>query len=206
MLLTQLMTILLISFFFFFQAEDGIRDIGVTGVQTCALPILVIDHEILAEGYQVRGDPVHEQSGGEVEKEDSKAYGKEAHQPALLRVYILRGDLGGRQHSYRRYDRQQVSGIGDRQVLEPQDAALVEAGVFWGHRPVPEAVTAELADNVEDPDKYRHLDQDGEASAEGIDPLLLVDLRHLLPLALGIVLELGSDPIHVRFQILHRAH
>src|SRR3712207_7591546 len=25
---------------FFFQAEDGIRDIGVTGVQTCALPIL----------------------------------------------------------------------------------------------------------------------------------------------------------------------
>src|SRR5947209_6338143 len=26
-------------FLFFFQAEDGIRDIGVTGVQTCALPI-----------------------------------------------------------------------------------------------------------------------------------------------------------------------
>src|SRR3712207_8593598 len=25
--------------FFFFQAEDGIRDIGVTGVQTCVLPI-----------------------------------------------------------------------------------------------------------------------------------------------------------------------
>src|SRR3712207_363822 len=28
-------------FFFFFQAEDGIRDIGVTGVQTCALPIFL---------------------------------------------------------------------------------------------------------------------------------------------------------------------
>src|SRR5437016_10166581 len=27
-------------FFFFFQAEDGIRDWSVTGVQTCALPIL----------------------------------------------------------------------------------------------------------------------------------------------------------------------
>src|SRR3712207_7073759 len=26
----------------FFQAEDGIRDIGVTGVQTCALPILLV--------------------------------------------------------------------------------------------------------------------------------------------------------------------
>src|SRR3712207_9407766 len=28
---------------FFFQAEDGIRDIGVTGVQTCALPILIVN-------------------------------------------------------------------------------------------------------------------------------------------------------------------
>src|SRR2546430_13083189 len=27
--------------FFFFQAEDGIRDLTVTGVQTCALPIYV---------------------------------------------------------------------------------------------------------------------------------------------------------------------
>src|SRR3712207_8365960 len=31
----------MLFFFFFFQAEDGIRDIGVTGVQTCALPILL---------------------------------------------------------------------------------------------------------------------------------------------------------------------
>jgi len=29
----------LLIFFFFFQAEDGIRDVAVTGVQTCALPI-----------------------------------------------------------------------------------------------------------------------------------------------------------------------
>src|SRR5256885_4337628 len=28
-----------VHFFFFFQAEDGIRDYKVTGVQTCALPI-----------------------------------------------------------------------------------------------------------------------------------------------------------------------
>src|SRR2546427_3401141 len=30
---------LYLHFFFFFQAEDGIRDLTVTGVQTCALPI-----------------------------------------------------------------------------------------------------------------------------------------------------------------------
>src|SRR5256885_14095877 len=29
-------------FFFFFQAEDGIRDYKVTGVQTCALPICIV--------------------------------------------------------------------------------------------------------------------------------------------------------------------
>src|SRR5256885_6035169 len=29
------------GFFFFFQAEDGIRDYKVTGVQTCALPISI---------------------------------------------------------------------------------------------------------------------------------------------------------------------
>src|SRR2546430_4916958 len=32
--------IVVLCFFFFFQAEDGIRDLTVTGVQTCALPIL----------------------------------------------------------------------------------------------------------------------------------------------------------------------
>src|SRR5699024_12038538 len=30
-----------VNHYFFFQAEDGIRDRNVTGVQTCALPILV---------------------------------------------------------------------------------------------------------------------------------------------------------------------
>src|SRR3712207_9354096 len=34
-------------YFFFFQAEDGIRDIGVTGVQTCALPIFMLTHRTL---------------------------------------------------------------------------------------------------------------------------------------------------------------
>src|SRR5438309_4335099 len=35
------MTLCFCFFFFFFQAEDGIRDGTVTGVQTCALPILI---------------------------------------------------------------------------------------------------------------------------------------------------------------------
>src|SRR5260370_6299749 len=51
------------NFSFFFQAEDGIRDSSVTGVQTCALPILRerkecalgLLREILAQG-QNRGE------------------------------------------------------------------------------------------------------------------------------------------------------
>src|SRR5207245_3651221 len=35
----QMLSACRIRFFFFFQAEDGIRDATVTGVQTCALPI-----------------------------------------------------------------------------------------------------------------------------------------------------------------------
>src|SRR3712207_5133915 len=41
-------------FFFFFQAEDGIRDIGVTGVQTCALPICRLHFELDESGLRFR--------------------------------------------------------------------------------------------------------------------------------------------------------
>src|SRR5260370_20417601 len=41
---------------FFFQAEDGIRDSSVTGVQTCALPILSGIAEVLLNlGYKISG-------------------------------------------------------------------------------------------------------------------------------------------------------
>src|SRR5205085_4552885 len=45
-------------FVFFFQAEDGIRDLTVTGVQTCALPIST--HRATADGRdQPRGSAVN---------------------------------------------------------------------------------------------------------------------------------------------------
>src|SRR2546422_774121 len=45
----------LICLFFFFQAEDGIRDVAVTGVQTCALPISI-------RGRSVHATPAHARS------------------------------------------------------------------------------------------------------------------------------------------------
>src|SRR6185369_16717178 len=44
-------------FFFFFQAEDGIRDSSVTGVQTCALPISVGPGKLL--GAVIGGEDDH---------------------------------------------------------------------------------------------------------------------------------------------------
>src|SRR6478609_10304962 len=48
------MTSILFNFSFFFQAEDGIRDKLVTGVQTCALPICIKHNFGMArpEGYR----------------------------------------------------------------------------------------------------------------------------------------------------------
>ena len=42
------------SVYFFFQAEDGIRDYKVTGVQTCALPISIS----LAQNFASMGEKV----------------------------------------------------------------------------------------------------------------------------------------------------
>src|SRR2546425_5231403 len=41
-------------FFFFFQAEDGIRDKLVTGVQTCALPILTETTSLVSVNHPFR--------------------------------------------------------------------------------------------------------------------------------------------------------
>src|SRR2546429_2286847 len=59
--------------FFFFQAEDGIRDVAVTGVQTCALPIFfqvkttqrvpVSEDAYLKRGATVRGEVVTSDAG-----------------------------------------------------------------------------------------------------------------------------------------------
>src|SRR5690606_40799120 len=46
-----------VSLVFFFQAEDGIRDFHVTGVQTCALPIYHLKGVAKAVGFGVeRGE------------------------------------------------------------------------------------------------------------------------------------------------------
>src|SRR5256885_7349196 len=45
----------LVCLFFFFQAEDGIRDYKVTGVQTCALPIC-LQHGALVQNVPINAE------------------------------------------------------------------------------------------------------------------------------------------------------
>src|SRR5690625_6365398 len=49
--------------FFFFQAEDGIRDGHVTGVQTCALPIFQRERLVGGEGILARALALTARSG-----------------------------------------------------------------------------------------------------------------------------------------------
>src|SRR2546429_1164906 len=47
------MCLYLLVFFFFFQAEDGIRDVAVTGVQTCALPISCAQPDVSSTSVRI---------------------------------------------------------------------------------------------------------------------------------------------------------
>src|SRR6266498_5488822 len=65
-------------FFFFFQAEDGIRDADVTGVQTCALPIL---------GYQ----PTLADEMGELQERITSTRGRSI--TSLQAIYVPADDI-----------------------------------------------------------------------------------------------------------------
>src|SRR5207249_8485446 len=68
-------------FFFFFQAEDGIRDRNVTGVQTCALPISVIDFKTAGSDYEEHEAALSDQltayALAEPERSEERRVGKE---------------------------------------------------------------------------------------------------------------------------------
>src|SRR2546429_6774996 len=72
---------------FFFQAEDGIRDVAVTGVQTCALPIFVSRIDTLVDS---------------IIDEKLKA-GVDAGQKALLESLRGKVAIANARHTYKKY-------------------------------------------------------------------------------------------------------
>src|SRR2546430_5193737 len=80
-------------FFFFFQAEDGIRDLTVTGVQTCALPIWV---------FYGRNERREASRSGEMRLYSQKDVDKKALKGA--RIAILGYGSQGRAHALKLKD------------------------------------------------------------------------------------------------------
>src|SRR6266496_6779576 len=102
------------AFFFFFQAEDGIRDLYVTGVQTCALPIWTgglvaaqelrparVEPHVRDVGVQAQGiavPDVHERAGqdGAAPAREARDAEGEAQRDAQLQRAVARvaADVG----------------------------------------------------------------------------------------------------------------
>src|SRR5687767_16026658 len=86
-------------FFFFFQAEDGIRDKLVTGVQTCALPIsehLVVEAAEALIGVGLHAELVPQGLGIKRPALDEGGVAAEAHERSEERRVGKSVDLGGR--------------------------------------------------------------------------------------------------------------
>src|SRR3989442_11064058 len=82
-----------VAVFFFFQAEDGIRDADVTGVQTCALPISAVDVNVLILGESGSGKELVARTI----HEDSERHGKPflAINCAAIPEHLLEAELFG---------------------------------------------------------------------------------------------------------------
>src|SRR2546426_10490388 len=76
-------------YFFFFQAEDGIRDYKVTGVQTCALPIWAV--RVFEVAGEVEGERIH--------CEDARPAGAQRRKRLLVRVVAVGGEDDERIHA-----------------------------------------------------------------------------------------------------------
>src|SRR5690606_41454210 len=109
--------------FFFFQAEDGIRDFHVTGVQTCALPIYLeirlpemlyervveVDERVLADGT------VEIQLDEEAARRDLQA----AYDAGIRSTAIVF------MHAYRYHDHEQRVAEIARETVSPQCSSRV---------------------------------------------------------------------------------
>src|SRR5436305_6273053 len=123
---------LYLIFFFFFQAEDGIRDADVTGVQTCALPISL---QLAQRSFSLQ----------------TRAAEGTVHPDRILlaRVHAARGDAGELGYELAQLDHDALSDD-DRRVVAVLELAAGDAsaaawqGALDGCRSLPAAQRLEL--------------------------------------------------------------
>src|SRR3712207_9561904 len=100
-------------YFFFFQAEDGIRDIGVTGVQTCALPISGsprrrVRFSSFGSSYRRATTSASTRDDGAISRSrDSRTAAADRDRKSV--VEGKRGDLGGRRIIKKKKIKQSIS-------------------------------------------------------------------------------------------------
>src|SRR5258707_7187867 len=155
------------SIFFFFQAEDGIRDIGVTGVQTCALPISgaayrrdELDATHSPQFHQIEGLYVDENVSvadlkGELEFFMRELFGADSEvqfRPQLCRFTEPSLEVYVRSKALK----------GGEQWIEVAGCGMVHPAVF-------EAVNKARGDNAYDPEKWS-----GYAFGLGMDRLAMI--------------------------------
>src|SRR2546422_1624404 len=135
-------------FFFFFQAEDGIRDVAVTGVQTCALPIWgrgrhgVVDRHggaaALGERAEGAGEVLagHRGRAGALGRGDRAAGEAAGPRVAERDARGVRGPRGvrdrdgvGAGNAITGDDRGDAVGLGDRQVSAGDDGVGIAGGI-----------------------------------------------------------------------------
>src|SRR2546422_5399893 len=74
---------------FFFQAEDGIRDVAVTGVQTCALPICRGEAGVTVHSLHLLGSPILRQKSAPVAQVDDAVRSEEHTSELQSRLHLV---------------------------------------------------------------------------------------------------------------------
>src|SRR3712207_4664461 len=156
--------------FFFFQAEDGIRDIGVTGVQTCALPIFTIKAQAVRVFYTARDGETYQlhliDTPGHVDFTYEVSRSLAAYEGALLLVDASQGvEAQTVANTYLAFD----SGLELIPAMNKVDLPGAE----------PERVGEEIADLIgEDPRSVRRI---SAKTGEGVTELLEQIVKRVPP-------------------------
>src|SRR5205809_4433629 len=137
---------------FFFQAEDGIRDVAVTGVQTCALPIGIEEHNNYGRDFieatrAIKRELPHAKVSGGVSNVSFSFRGNDAVREAIHTVFLY--------HAVRAGMTMGIVNAGQLGVYEEIPAALRERveDVVLNRRPDAGERLVEFATTVKSPDK-----------------------------------------------------
>src|SRR3712207_6913220 len=160
----------------FFQAEDSIRDIGVTGVQTCALPIYLLRDPEERRGQEspedggVGDEPAPARGGRQEEQECPNVHGR----PGCLEHAQHRRDAPGDRGRYYGRQREERSQQDPLSTSQAREVARRQSGTDErdrDRRRAPEPLVGEVSPFVKREEKLgQGYDRDGKESVPSGQP------------------------------------